>query len=51
MNEANGLFDGYALGAAYDEMFDGSLRPRPHYRALHRRLLSLSPQNSAAVRP
>jgi uncharacterized circularly permuted ATP-grasp superfamily protein len=36
---ANGdLFQGYRLGAAYDEMFDSSLRPRPHYQALYRRL-------------
>jgi uncharacterized circularly permuted ATP-grasp superfamily protein len=32
------LFDGYALGTAYDEMFDGALNPRPHYQALFRRL-------------
>jgi uncharacterized circularly permuted ATP-grasp superfamily protein len=38
----NGLFQGYALGAAYDEMFDGSLAPRLHYQALHRRLVGIS---------
>jgi uncharacterized circularly permuted ATP-grasp superfamily protein len=39
----NGLFQGYTLGAAYDEMFDRSLRPRPHYQVLHRRLSGLTP--------
>ncbi len=38
------LFGGYALGAAYDEMFDTSLRPRPHYQSLHRRLQSITPE-------
>jgi uncharacterized circularly permuted ATP-grasp superfamily protein len=37
----NGLFQGYTLGAAYDEMFDAQLRPRPHYTALFRRLQGL----------
>jgi uncharacterized circularly permuted ATP-grasp superfamily protein len=37
------LFQGYSLGAAYDEMFDGRLRPRPHYQALQRRLRSITP--------
>jgi uncharacterized circularly permuted ATP-grasp superfamily protein len=36
---AGSLFNGYGLAAAYDEMFDRSLQPRPHYQALHRRLL------------
>src|SRR5262249_23857906 len=40
---AGSLFEGYGLGAAYDEMFDRSLQPRPHYQALHRRLLHLAP--------
>ena len=40
----NGLFGSYRLGAAYDEMFEGMLRPRPHYQALFRRLAGLSPQ-------
>lgn len=40
----DGLFRGYTLGAAYDEMFDPSLRPRPHYQALYRRLQTLPPQ-------
>jgi uncharacterized circularly permuted ATP-grasp superfamily protein len=39
----NSLFQGYALGAAFDEMFEADLRPRPHYVALFRRLQSLSP--------
>jgi uncharacterized circularly permuted ATP-grasp superfamily protein len=38
------LFAGYALGAAYDEMFDADLRPRPHYQTLHRRLQGMSPE-------
>jgi uncharacterized circularly permuted ATP-grasp superfamily protein len=37
----NGLFQGYSVGAAYDEMFDRLLRPRPHYEPLFRRLQSL----------
>jgi uncharacterized circularly permuted ATP-grasp superfamily protein len=41
---SGGLFQGYTLGAAYDEMFDRSLRPRPHYQVLHRRLHGLSPE-------
>ena len=40
----NGLFHSYSLGAAYDEMFEGSLRPRDHYRPLFRRLAGLHPQ-------
>jgi uncharacterized circularly permuted ATP-grasp superfamily protein len=39
----NGLFEGYTLGAAYDEMFDGARRPRQHYQALYRRLQEISP--------
>src|SRR5437870_12277500 len=39
----DGLFRGYALGAAYDEMFDRGMAPRPHYQALYRRVLGLSP--------
>src|SRR4051794_27863219 len=38
------LFQGYALGSAYDEMFQRPLEPRPHYRALFRRLQGLSPE-------
>src|SRR6266550_1746330 len=41
---SDGLFDGYALGAAYDEMFDRSLQPLPHYQVLYRRLQGLSPE-------
>ncbi len=40
---ADSLFQGYSLGAAYDEMFDQELRPRPHYEALHGRLQGLAP--------
>src|SRR5438270_5502848 len=36
------LLRSYALGAAYDEMFEAPLRPRPHYRALFQRLASLT---------
>jgi uncharacterized circularly permuted ATP-grasp superfamily protein len=36
-------FSNYALEAAYDEMFRSNGRPRPHYRALYSRLLSLPP--------
>src|ERR1700730_6287688 len=37
------LFRGYGLGAAYDEMFQRSLQPRPHYQALHRCLRGMKP--------
>jgi uncharacterized circularly permuted ATP-grasp superfamily protein len=37
----NGLFQGYSLGSAYDEMFDEDFRPRPHYEVLCRRLSGL----------
>src|SRR4051812_31471350 len=37
------LFAGYALGAAYDEMFADPGRPRPHYQALFRRPRGLTP--------
>ena len=40
----NGLFQGYALGAAYDEMFGRDMRPRAHYAALFRRLQGLEPE-------
>ncbi len=36
------MFDGYSL-AAYDEMFDCEGSPRPHYAALHERLIELGP--------
>src|SRR5438270_9667647 len=36
------LLRSYRLGAAYDEMFEAPLRPRPHYRALFQRLMSLT---------
>jgi uncharacterized circularly permuted ATP-grasp superfamily protein len=36
--KAGALFDGYTLGAAYDEMFTAPMQPRPHYQALFRRL-------------
>jgi uncharacterized circularly permuted ATP-grasp superfamily protein len=39
----SGLFRGYTLGGAYDEMFEPGLRPRPHYQALFRRLQGLPP--------
>lgn len=41
---SEGLFAGYTLGTAYDEMFDRDLRPRPHYQALYRRLRQLPPE-------
>ena len=43
-NNANGLFDGYALGGAFDEMFAGDLTPRPHYQTLFRRLQGITPE-------
>jgi uncharacterized circularly permuted ATP-grasp superfamily protein len=39
----NGLFQSYTLGDAYDEMFDRSIRVRPHYEELYRELQRLSP--------
>jgi uncharacterized circularly permuted ATP-grasp superfamily protein len=39
-----GLFQGYGFGAAYDEMFEGPMRPRPHYEGLFRRLRAISPK-------
>jgi len=37
------LLRGYGFGDAYDEMFEGPQRPRPHYELLHRRLSPLAP--------
>ncbi|MCX7717374.1 MAG: circularly permuted type 2 ATP-grasp protein [Candidatus Sumerlaeaceae bacterium] len=37
-------FDTYTLGEAYDEMFDGSGKPRESYRALFESLLQLPPE-------
>src|SRR5262249_3026421 len=34
----------YAVGAAYDEMFDVTLQPRPHYQTLYRRLQGIAPE-------
>lgn len=34
-------FSGYALNSAYDEMFEGKLRPRDHYAPLYQRLTEL----------
>ncbi len=36
------LLADYPLTAAFDEMLDRDLRPRPHYEPLYRRLLSMS---------
>jgi uncharacterized circularly permuted ATP-grasp superfamily protein len=41
--QPNGLFDGYAFGAAFDEMFETRSAPRPHYKVLFRRLQTLTP--------
>jgi uncharacterized circularly permuted ATP-grasp superfamily protein len=38
---AEDLFRGYYFGTAYDEMFEGSKRPRRHYQALFNRLAGL----------
>jgi uncharacterized circularly permuted ATP-grasp superfamily protein len=40
---ADDLFRGYALGAAYDEMFARPGEPRPHYLALYKLLRELGP--------
>jgi uncharacterized circularly permuted ATP-grasp superfamily protein len=46
LSAQDGLFAGYELGAAYDEMFDGirtdGPSARPHYQPLHERLLQTS---------
>jgi uncharacterized circularly permuted ATP-grasp superfamily protein len=39
---AASLLHGYALGAAFDEMFDAQHQPRPHYVTLCRRLMGFS---------
>jgi uncharacterized circularly permuted ATP-grasp superfamily protein len=41
---AGGLFDGYAFGEAYDEMFSAPSKPRPHYRELFHRLQKIDPE-------
>jgi uncharacterized circularly permuted ATP-grasp superfamily protein len=41
-HQLEGLFQGYSLGAAYDEMFDRDLQPRSHYQTLFRRLCGLT---------
>ena len=49
LSAQDGLFAGYELGAAYDEMFGatagGEPLPRPHYQPLHDRLLQTSPDD------
>ena len=42
---APGLFSGYELGAAYDEMIDAAGGPRPHYRPLFDRLATTPPDD------
>jgi uncharacterized circularly permuted ATP-grasp superfamily protein len=42
--QTGGLFDGYLLGAAYDEMFGPGAQPRAHYVPLYRRLSAMSPE-------
>ncbi len=37
-------FADYELDGAYDEMFEAVRAPRPHYRALYRRLGELPPE-------
>jgi uncharacterized circularly permuted ATP-grasp superfamily protein len=37
------LLGKYALGSAYDEMFDRSMQPRPHYRNLFQQIESMGP--------
>ena len=38
----SGLFDGYGLGAAYDELFCSDHSVRPHYATLHDHLSSIT---------
>jgi len=42
--DRSGLFAGYGLDSAYDEMFDGPTQPRPQYAALIDELASVSPE-------
>ncbi|MDR3764119.1 MAG: circularly permuted type 2 ATP-grasp protein [Acidobacteriota bacterium] len=41
---AKALFEGYDLGAFYDEMFEGPGKPRPHYVKLFQRLAEMAPE-------
>jgi uncharacterized circularly permuted ATP-grasp superfamily protein len=43
MPGGSGPYQGYALGAAYDEMFDRSGAVRPHYAGLNGRVLNAAP--------
>jgi hypothetical protein len=45
-----GLFAGYELGDAWDEMFNGSGEPRQHYGELHGRLLAIPAENLRRMR-
>jgi uncharacterized circularly permuted ATP-grasp superfamily protein len=49
ISEQDGLFAGYELGEAFDEMFApgtaGGPTPRSHYQPLHGRLLQTSPED------
>ncbi len=38
---ASAIFERYTLGQAYDEMFEGAGRHRPHYAGIHERLCML----------
>jgi uncharacterized circularly permuted ATP-grasp superfamily protein len=40
-----GPFEGYQLGAAFDEMFDAKGEPRPGWAGLYNRLSQTTPQN------
>lgn len=42
-SESTPLLENYSLGAAYDEMFNKEMRPRPHYDPLVRKLANFSP--------
>ena len=39
------LFESYATDGFYDEMFEPSGLPRPHYRKLYQRLVSMSKED------
>jgi uncharacterized circularly permuted ATP-grasp superfamily protein len=41
---SDGLFNGYALGSAFDELFSRPTEPRPHYLDLFRQLRDLTPE-------
>ena len=46
---ASAIFEGYTLGQAYDEMFEGPGCHRPHYAGIHERLCGLPIEHLAGA--